>query len=43
MINSVLAFEAQMFASLKLGLTPRHFRRWGGLYAHTRKKKKNWG
>ena len=21
--------------------TPRHFRRWGGLCAHTRKKKKN--
>ena len=21
-------------------LTPRHFRRWGELYAHTRKKKK---
>ena len=22
-------------------LTPRHFRRWGGLYAHTRKKKES--
>ena len=28
------------FEYLKETLTPRHFRRWGGLCAHTRKKKK---